>query len=161
MNKYPIEFSDGSHKIYIAPGARSSVGISPDRYVYEYKYWHLVLQPEDDRKIRGMAAGLIIAKRKAVLVTELSPEEWADLSNVFSPDKNGLADAPRRLCEAVDAEFTGHFTAPAFNNGNLSGQTQAQVHGHIYPVVAEQLPSPGIRNGVGAFVEAHRKAISQ
>jgi diadenosine tetraphosphate (Ap4A) HIT family hydrolase len=104
-----------------------------------------------------MAAGLLVAKRKVMAVTDLLPEEWADLTNVFATDENGLADAPRRLAEAVGAEFTGHFTGPAFNMGNLAGQTQAQVHGHIYPVVAEQLPPPGTRNGMGAFIEAHRQ----
>lgn len=102
-------------------------------------------------------SGLLVTKRKAMAVTELLPEEWADLAQAFAPDESGLADAPHRLAQAVGAEFTGHFTGPAFNMGNLAGQTQSQVHGHIYPVVAEQLPPPGTRNGMGAFVEAHRQ----
>lgn len=157
MNKYPLGLIPNSSVIYIPDGSHTSKGVSQDEYVHEYEHWHLILQPEDKRKVRGMAAGLLVAKRKVMLVTELLPEEWADLAQAFTPDKNGLADAPRRLSEAVGAEFTGHFTGPAFNMGNLAGQTQAQVHGHIYPVVAEQLPAPGMRNGMGAFVEAHRQ----
>lgn len=157
MNKYPLGLAPDSSVIYIPEGSHSSIGISERDYVHEYDYWHLIIQPEDKRKVRGMAAGLLIAKRKVMRVTDLLPEEWADLANVFAPDEHGLADAPRRLAEAVGAEFTGHFTGPAFNMGKLAGQTQAQVHGHIYPVVAEQLPPPGTRNGMGAFVEAHRQ----
>jgi diadenosine tetraphosphate (Ap4A) HIT family hydrolase len=157
MKKYPIGLTPGSSVIYIPEGSHTSQGLGPDDYVHEYEHWHLVLQPPDKRKARGIAAGLLIAKRQVMLVTELLPEEWADLANVFAADENGLADAPRRLAEAVGVEFTGHFTAPAFNMGSLAGQTQAQVHGHIYPVVAEQLPPPGTRNGMGAFIEAHRQ----
>ncbi|HSX05694.1 MAG TPA: hypothetical protein VLF69_04455 [Candidatus Saccharimonadales bacterium] len=157
MNKYPLGLIPDSSVIYIPDGAHTSTGVSEDEYVHEYNHWHLILQPEDKRKVRGMAAGLLVAKRKVMAITELLPEEWADLTNVFATDENGLADAPRRLAKAVGAEFTGHFTGPAFNLGSLAGQTQAQVHGHIYPVVAEQLPPPGTRNGMGAFVEAHRQ----
>lgn len=157
MNKYPLGLVPDSSVIYIADGTHASKDISKDRYVHEYNYWHLILQPEDKRKVRGMASGILIAKRKVMIITELLPEEWADLTNVFATDKNGLSDAPRRLAEAVGAEFTGHFTGPAFNTGNLAGQTQAQVHSHIYPVIAEQLPPPDTRNGMGAFIEAHRQ----
>lgn len=157
MNTYPLGLVPDSSVIYIPDGGHTSKGVTQDDYVYEYRHWHLILQPEDKRKVRGMAAGLLIAKRKIMAITELLPEEWADLANVFAIDRNGLADAPRRLAEAVGATFTGHFTGPAFNMGSLAGQTQAQVHGHIYPVVAEQLPPPGTRNGMGAFVEAHRQ----
>lgn len=157
MSRFETKLRPGTSVIYIPEGAHSSVGIKPEEYVHGYEFWHLVLQPEDKRAVRGMAAGLLIARRAVMLVTDLRPEEWADLANVFKADVNGLADAPRRLAEAIGANFTGHFTAPAFNNGDLAGQTQAQVHAHLYPVVSEQLPLPGTRNGMGAFIEAHRQ----
>jgi hypothetical protein len=103
MNKYPLGLVPDSSVIYITEGSHTSKGVTEDEYVHEYAYWHLILQPEDKRKVRGMAAGLLVAKRKVMAVTELSPEEWADLANVFAVDENGLADAPRRLTEAVGA----------------------------------------------------------
>jgi hypothetical protein len=139
----------GSSVLYISPGEHSSAGMDEGRYVEEYAHWHLVLQPDGHRAKRGAAAGLIIAKREVVLVTDLLPEEWADVATV-------LQDGPRKLCERTGTTFTGHFTGPAFNNGSFAGQTQAQVHGHLYPVIHEDLPAPGVRNGMGAMIEAHR-----
>lgn len=135
----------GTSDIYLPPGAERD-----ELYVYEYEYWHLVLQPEDRRRKRGAAAGLVIAKRPVMLVTDLTTEEWADLADV-------MKTAPQKLCDMAGVTFTGQFTGPAFNNGALAGQTQAQVHGHIYPVIEEDLPAPGVRNGIGAMVEAHRE----
>ena len=106
-----------------------------------------------------MAAGLIIARRAVKMITELEPEEWVDITSILRPDADGLADGPRRLCEAVGVTFAGHFFGPAFNNGDLSGQTQSQVHGHFYPVIEEQFSPTGVRNGVGAMVERHFAAI--
>jgi diadenosine tetraphosphate (Ap4A) HIT family hydrolase len=135
----------GTSVLYIAPGASRD-----EDYVFEYEHWHLVLQPERYRQKRGAASGLIIAKRQVVLVTELTAEEWAELAEV-------MRTAPQKLCEKADVTFTGQFTGPVFNNGELAGQTQAQVHGHIYPVIEEDLPIPGARNGIGAMVEALRE----
>jgi len=135
----------GTSVLYIAPGAPRN-----ENYVFEYEYWHLVLQPEEYRKRRGAASGLIVAKREAMLVTQLTAQEWADLVNV-------MKTAPQKLCEKAGVTFTGRFTGPVFNNGELAGQTQAQVHGHIYPVIEEDLPGPGVSNGIGAMVEAHRE----
>jgi diadenosine tetraphosphate (Ap4A) HIT family hydrolase len=135
----------GSSKIYLAPGAPRD-----NDYVFEYRHWHLVLQPEEYRKKRGPAAGLIIAKREVVYATDLTSEEWAELSEV-------MKTAPAKLCEKAGVTFTGHFTGPVFNNGELAGQTQAQVHGHIYPVVQEDMPAPDARNGIGAMVEVLRE----
>ena len=131
--------------LYILPGSPRD-----ENYVYEYKHWHLVLQSEKYRQKRGAASGLIVAKREVMLVSELTAEEWADLAEV-------MQTAPQKLCEKAGVTFTGHFTGPAFNNGALAGQTQAQVHGHIYPVIEEDLPGEGVRNGMGAMVEAHRE----
>lgn len=139
-----------SSVIYIPEGMHESAGVSKEDYVKEYKHWHLILQPQKKRDKRGKASGLVVAKRKVMLLTELLPEEWADLSEV-------MKDAPKQLCIATGTTFTGHFTGPAFNNGSLAGQTQAQVHGHIYPVIEEDLPGPGVRNGMGAMIEAHRE----
>lgn len=135
----------GSSVLYLPEGAARD-----ENYVFEYKHWHLVLQPEKYRQKRGPASGLVVAKRQVMLVTELTAEEWADLANV-------MQTAPQKLCEKAGVTFTGQFTGPAFNNGELAGQTQAQVHGHIYPVITEDLPAPGVRNGIGAMVEAHRE----
>jgi diadenosine tetraphosphate (Ap4A) HIT family hydrolase len=135
----------GTSALYIAPGAPRD-----EDYVFEYAHWHLVLQPGKYRQKRGAASGLIVAKREVMLVTELTAEEWADLATV-------MQSAPQKLCEKAGVTFTGRFTGPAFNNGELAGQTQAQVHGHIYPVIEEDLPAPGMRNGIGAMVDAHRE----
>ncbi len=135
----------GTSAIYIAPGAPRD-----DDYVFEYEHWHLILQPKKYREKRGAASGLIIAKREVIFVTDLSAAEWADLAIV-------MQTAPEKLCEKAGVKFTGRFTGPAFNNGELAGQTQAQVHGHIYPVIEEDLPGPGVRNGIGAMLEAHRE----
>lgn len=135
----------GTSALYLAPNEQRD-----EDYVYEYEYWHLVLQPPKYRSKRGTAAGLIIAKREVMLVTELLAEEWADLASV-------MQTAPQKLCEKTGTTFTGRFTGPAFNNGELAGQTQAQVHGHIYPVIEEDLPGEGVRNGIGAMIEAHRE----
>lgn len=138
--------------IYIADGAHESAGVSRDDYVKQYEYWHLILQPASKRELRGVAAGLLVAKRKVVLATELLPEEWAELAQI-------MKDAPKELCKSVGAEFSGHFTS-GFNVGALAGQTQAQVHIHIYPVAIGEEPKPGIRNGLGAMVEAlHNKDL--
>lgn len=135
----------GTSALYLPPGAPRD-----QDYVHEYEYWHLVLQPEKYRLKRGAAAGLVIAKRPVMLVTDLTKEEWGDLANV-------MQTGPQKLCEKAGVTFTGRFTGPAFNNGELAGQTQAQVHGHIYPVIEQDLPAPGVRNGIGAMVEAHRE----
>jgi diadenosine tetraphosphate (Ap4A) HIT family hydrolase len=119
-------------------------------YVFEYKYWHLVLQPESYRLKRGAAAGLIIAKREVVLATDLTSDEWAELAEI-------VKTAPQKLCDKAGVTFTGRFTGPVFNVGELAGQTQAQVHGHIYPVIEEDLPPAGARNGIGSMVEALRE----
>jgi diadenosine tetraphosphate (Ap4A) HIT family hydrolase len=139
-----------SAEIYIPDGAHNAPHLSADRYVAEYTHWHLVLQPEEYRQKRGRAAGLIIAKRKVVLVTDLNADEWADIENVL---RDGLA----RLCKKAGVTFTGNFVGPAFNNGALAGQSQAQVHGHLYPVIAEDLPAPGQPTGIGSMVEALRE----
>lgn len=136
MNHSGLE--PGTSQLYIPPGAHGNEFLDPKRYVHEYGYWHLVLQPEELRQLRGGAAGILVAKREVVLPTDLYIEEWADLSRAF---KDG--DAPRRLCEAAGLTFTECFTGPAFNNGQLAGQSQAQVHAYIYPVVAEELPLLG------------------
>lgn len=141
-----------SSDIYIADGAHESAGVGKGDYVKEYEYWHLILQPLRKRNIRGAAAGLLVAKRKVVLATELLPNEWAVLADI-------MKDAPKELCKAVGAEFSGHFTA-GFNNGAFAGQTQAQVHIHIYPVVIGEEPARGVRNGLGAMVEALRNKKS-
>lgn len=135
----------GTSVLYLAPGAPRD-----ENYVFEYKHWHLVLQPEKYRQKRGAASGLIVAKREVMLMTGLTTEEWADLADV-------MQSAPRKLCEKAGVTFTGRFTGPVFNNGELAGQTQAQVHGHLYPVIEEDLPGPDVRNGIGAMVEAHRE----
>jgi diadenosine tetraphosphate (Ap4A) HIT family hydrolase len=152
LMKANLGLTPGSAEIYIPGGAHESAGIGADRYVHEYDHWHLVLQPEDKRRVRGAASGLLIAKREVILVTDLNTDEWADMANILQD-----GDAARRLCEAAEVTFTGHFTGPAFNNGSLAGQTQAQVHAHIYPVIEEDLPAPGARNGMGAMVEALRR----
>lgn len=151
MNRF-LGLTPGTADIYIPEGKHESSGIETSRYIEEYEHWHLVLQPEDNRRLRGAASGLLIAKREVTLVTDLSPEEWSDLTETL---RDG--EAPRKLCEAADVTFTGHFTGPAFNNGTLAGQTQAQVHAHLYPVIEEALPEPGTRNGMGAMVEALRE----
>jgi diadenosine tetraphosphate (Ap4A) HIT family hydrolase len=135
--------------IYIPAGQHESGGVSKDDYVKEYEHWHLILQPKDRRERRGAGAGLLIAKRKVVLPTDLTSDEWAELSDIMN-------DAPRALSEAVSATFTGHFVS-GFNNGALAGQTQAQVHIHIYPVIEEDLPKPDTRNGMGAMAEFVRE----
>lgn len=137
-----------SADIYITDGMHESVGVSKDDYVKEYEHWHLILQPKNKRAVRGVAAGLLVAKRKVVLATELLPEEWAELSQI-------MKNAPKELCKAIGVEFSGHFTA-GFNVGAFAGQTQAQVHIHIYPVTVGEEPKPGVRNGLGAMVEALR-----
>lgn len=144
--------SDSDRNLGLTPGTSEIYVPDPERYVEEYEHWHLVLQPEDKREVRGAASGLLIAKREVVLVTDLTAEEWAGMSSAI---RGG--DAPRKLCEKAGVTFTGHFTGPAFNNGSLAGQTQAQVHGHIYPVVKEELPAPDACNGMGAMVEALRE----
>jgi diadenosine tetraphosphate (Ap4A) HIT family hydrolase len=147
--KFEFRLKPGTSALYIKPGDPRD-----ENYVYEYDHWHLVLQPDKYRQKRGAAAGLLIAKREVILVTDLKNEEWADLAEI-------MKTAPQKLCDKANVTFTGHFTGPAFNNGDLAGQTQAQVHAHIYPVIAEDLPGPGVRNGMGAMVEAHRKATKR
>ncbi len=104
-----------SADIYIADGAHESAGVSKDDYVKEYEHWHLILQPASKRAVRSVAAGLLVAKRKVILATDLLAEEWAELSQI-------MQDAPKELCSAVDADFSGHFTA-GVNNGAAAGQT--------------------------------------
>lgn len=152
--KKALGLTPGTAEIFIPYGAHESPKVGASRYVAEYEHWHLILQPEKNRALRGQASGIIIAKREVVLVTDLLPEEWADLGNV-------LKDGPAKLCEASGTTFTGHFTGPAFNNGSLAGQTEAQVHAHLYPVIEEDLPAPGTRNGMGAMIEAHRASLAQ
>jgi|GEM_PF-3949210 len=135
----------GTSVLYLAPGAPRD-----EDYVFEYEHWHLILQPEKHRQKRGAASGLLVAKREVMLVTDLTAEEWADLAIV-------MRTAPQKLCDKAGVTFTGRFTGPAFNNGELAGQTQAQVQGHIYPVIEEDIPGEGVRNGIGAMVEAHRE----
>lgn len=134
--------------IYIPPGAHSAPGIDESRYVHEYEHWHLVLQPESNRAMRGPAAGIFVAKRAIASVLELKPEEVADILNI-------LRDGPRQLCEKVGLTYGGNFTQ-ALNEGALSGQTQPIVHGHLYPVAVEDTPPEGFRNGAGAAMEALR-----
>jgi len=155
MAQESLNSRPGSSILYIPNGSHESKGIPNERYVKEYYKWHLVLQPEAERQRRGLAAGLLIAKRAIIYVSDLKPDEWADLANVFHN-----ADAPKELCKKAGVTFTGDFTAPPFNNGELAGQTKAQVHGHIYPVIEEELPPPGVHNGVGRWVEAHRANIT-
>ncbi len=131
MKKFGLE--SGSSVLYMPPGQHESVGISSDRYVHEYRHWHLILESEENRQKRGLAAGLIIARRQLMFVTELSAAEWQDLRNV-------VHDGPEKLCDKVGVTFTGRFSGPEFNNGELAGQSDAQVHGHLYPVIVEQLP---------------------
>jgi diadenosine tetraphosphate (Ap4A) HIT family hydrolase len=140
-------------ELYIPPGAHGNEWVDPERYVKEYEHWHLVLQRAEQREKRGAAAGLIIARREVMFTTQLLPEEWADMATV-------LGDGPQALCDKVGMTFTGHFTGPAFNTGSLAGQTQAQVHAHLYPVVEQELPPPGARNGIGAMVEIHRANLA-
>lgn len=151
MNNF-LGLEPDSSDIYIAPGAHESAGVSKDDYVKEYEHWHLILQPTSKRALRGVAAGLLVAKRKVVLATELLAEEWTELSQI-------MKDAPKELYSAIGIDFSGHFTA-GVNNGAFAGQTQAQVHIHIYPVAVGEEPKPGVRNGLGAMVEALREKNS-
>jgi diadenosine tetraphosphate (Ap4A) HIT family hydrolase len=135
--------------IFCITDPAKGVGGNPaDPIVKAYNHWWLILQTAEKRASTKQAAGMLIPKRHVPVVSELKPEEAAELFAIYK-------DAGEMLCETVGATYTGQETV-GFNEGPAAGQTIQHAHIHVLPVAEEDPEVLKVRGGMGGAFEALR-----
>lgn len=123
--------------------------VLPERKLFEYRHWTLILQLPEKLATTKQSAGLLIAKRHIVEVSDASADEAAEFVRI-------IKDASKRLCEAVGTTYLGQETV-GFNQGGLTGQTIFHAHIHILPLAEEDPEEMKGHTGIGAAFKALRK----
>ena len=123
--------------------------VQSERILHEYTHWWLLLQPELKRLLTKQAAGILVSKRHAAVVSELTPEELSEALAVYK-------QSSRILCGAVGVTYMEQETV-AFNEGAQAGQTVEHAHIHILPVAQEDPEQLKVRGGLGGAFEALRR----
>jgi diadenosine tetraphosphate (Ap4A) HIT family hydrolase len=135
--------------IFCIDNPAAGVGGNPaDPILKAYDYWWLIIQPAAKRAKTKQAAGLLIPKRHVAVVSELEPEEAAELLAIYK-------DASKVLCDTVGVTYTGQETV-GFNEGLAAGQTVQHAHIHVLPVAEEDPEALKARGGIGGAFEALR-----
>ena len=102
--------------------------------ILETEYFFVVL----DRAPVNPGHALIISKRHADNLFELTKEEWGDLQTAIHDTKKYL-----------DKKFGAHAYNVGVNNGEIAGQTVMHLHVHVIPRYKGDVKNP--RGGIRSF----------